>query len=1590
EQIHRLLWTFHTIILDGWSRQTLLNEVSACYLSLSQGQAAPGGTCRPYRDYITWLQRQDVKQAEQFWRSSLRGFRHPTELGRQQKRESVQKPQKLSEMVQGRLSEEESVALHTVASQHDITLSTLLQGVWTLLLSHYSRSRDVVFGVTVSGRPAELVGVETIVGLCINTLPLRVQLPKHGAIWTWLEGLQRYNMELQAYEYVSAGQVHQWSEMVGSSPLYESLLVVENYPAGVGTAHEESGTGVGDAVYQEAQTRYPLTLLIADGVRLSIRCIYDTRRFERGSVELILQQFQHLVRAVVTEEYEQIEALERLIAQEPLPLVYTTPRQTYPKKEESYQTQRSPLEELVESVWKEAFGLEHISRECNFFALGGHSLLATQVMSRMRQILQREIPLRVLFEHPTIATLSSQLEILRQGETHFSAPTFPPTLPHTLLPMERSQEIPLSFAQERLWFLNQLEPLNYANHFPTAVHLRGQISVMALERALQQLIERHESLRTTFVSQQGRPVQVIAPVLSLPLCIIDVEASGEAARDELMRTFFRLPFDLAHGPLVRLYLLRLEEQVHVLLVNMHHIVTDDWSVGILVRELSTLYQAQVQASPIMLPALPIQYADYALWQRQWLQGEVLEDQLTYWKQQLADAPALLELPTDHPRPKAQTFAGSLQRRLFSPELLRQLQQLSQQEGVTLFMTLLAAFQVLLMRYSGQADIMVGSPLTNRTSAETEGLIGRFANTLVLRCDLSGQPSFRELLARVREVTLQAYEHQEAPFEQVVEALQVEHSLSHSPLFQVLFVLQNTPEVSMNGAGLTWNSVEIEQTTTRFDLSLHLREGVQGLYVGLEYNSALFEASSIVRMLDHWQNLVTCIAQRPAQRITEIPLLTQNEREQILVQWNQAASLSEAPLWLHEHFERQVAHTPDAIAVVFEQQHLSYYLLNKRANRLARTLQKRGVGPDALVGICLERSAELVVAVLAVLKAGGAYVPFDPTAPAQRLTALIADAGVRLMLTEPAILPLLTDHAIPALLVPSAEEEGASDTETEKVTSQIQGEHLAYMIYTSGSTGKPKGAMNTHRGIGNRLAWMQQTYSLTALDRVVQKTPMTFDVSVWEMLWPLLSGAVLVVAEPGGHQDPHYLKELVQQQGISTMHFVPSILQAFLEEPELRSACKSLRQVMCSGEAFTPELQARFFARLPEHVRLHNLYGPTEAAIGITSWSCSPGEHSVPIGRPIANTQIYVLDERGQPVPVGVRGELYIGGVSLARGYHGRPDLTGERFVPDPYGPNLGSRLYRTGDLVRYRADGAIEYLGRLDHQVKLRGMRIEPGEIEALLRAHPAILEAVVLAREERPGDIHLVAYLVGRQGQRPAPGEVRSYLQEHLPPPMIPSALVFLDALPLMPNGKLDRRALPAPEPNSWPDEMVGPSTPLEEVTLLIWADLLHLAPSQISIHDNFFALGGHSLLATQVISRLRQVLQVEVPLRTLFEAPTIAELTRRIDAQRYGSRQEAIPALVPVKAAEIELSFAQERLWFLYQLESHSSFYNMPFVLHPVGRLSVQALEHSLAVVVQRHDILRTTFVMRQDQPVQMIAPALTLPLPIVDLSGLDSTEQ
>jgi amino acid adenylation domain-containing protein len=1238
---------------------------------------------------------------------------------------------------------------------------------------------------------------------------------------------------------------------------------------------------------------------------------------------------------------------------------------------------RSRTEVGLAAIWMLLLGLPRVSLEQSFFELGGHSLLATQLLSRIRGAFQVELPLRALFDAPTLEGVAASIDRAVTGERGAASPP--------LLPVPRDQPLPLSFSQERLWFLDRLQPGNPAFNVPQVVRIRGALDVGRFQASLELLCRRHESLRTSLPAIDGKPVQRIAPARRIDIPLLDLASLPDGRRDELAWRFageqVRLPFDLARGPLLRVRLLRLEPADHLLVLVFHHVVSDEWSNSILTREWAALYSSLVTGEPAGLPELPVQVADHAHWQRQWMSGRHLEQELAYWTAQLGDDLAVLDLPTDRPRPKVAVFAGGGVALTMPAPLTERVLAVCHAEGLTLFMVLMAAYQLLLSRYARQHQVVVGTPVAGRDRTEIEGLIGCFVNTLVIRTDLGGDPTFRELLRRVRQVTLDALEHQEVPFEKLVEALQPKRSLSYdAPLFQVVFALQNAPSERLEVAGLTFEAPYLDTGAAKTDLDLDVLDTGEGLFAGLSYSQALFDATTVRRLLGHLQLVLDHGAADPERRLSQLALVSEGELHQLLYEWNDTATATPAAAGaaasLHGRFAAQAGRHPSRPAAVCGGDQISYAELDGRANQLARHLRGLGVESDTIVGLCAGRSLDLLVGLLGILKAGGAFLPLDPSYPMERLSFILRDAQVAVLVTQETLAESLPAHWGMTVYL-DRERSLIARHETAPLPASSTPESAAYVIYTSGSTGRPKGVVVPHRGLSSLAAAQQATFGVAAGDRVLQFSSASFDASVFEIAMALGAGATLCLGSrdellPGGP-----LQHFLEQRQVTAVTLPPSALEAtpWRELPALAT-------ITVAGEACPRELVETW---APGR-RFFNLYGPTEATIWSSVQRCVAGGGEPTLGRPVAGVRLLVMDRDLNPVAAGIPGELMIGGLGVSRGYLGQPALTAEKFIPDACGGEAGERLYRSGDLARFLAGGELQFLGRLDHQVKVRGFRVETREVEAALAEHPAVAEVVVVAR--RTGaDRRLVAYAVLHAGAALDPQELRQAVAERLPEYMVPSAVVLLDRLPQLPSGKVDRAALPAPELAGRDLRRVArlPSTPVEEVLAGIWREVLEVA--EVALDDSFFDLGGYSLAATQVLSRVNETFHLDYPLGQ-FLAGTLGDLAGGVVAAlRHGERTAATPiAALPRDQEVFPLSLAQRQIWNLHDRSPGGAVDHVPAAFQLDGILDRGALAAALTEVVRRHEPLRTTFPVRDGERVQRIHVPAPVELPVIDLTQAD----
>ena len=1477
EREHVLWFVTHHIVFDGWSWEVLVGEVAALYRASVEGRSSP---LEPlpvqYADFAVWQRRwlegELLEGQLAYWRETLRGAPLVLELPADRARPAM--PTYRGASVSRGLGRELSEALKDLARREGVTPFMALTAVFELLLSRHGAGDDVLVGVPAAGR--SWAEVEHTIGFFVNTLVLRGDLSGDPTFSELLGRVREASLGAYAHQDLPFDRLVEELQPVrdlSRHPLVQVMFqLIEPGPLDPraegrdGPAGELAAVGLrveAVAGWQAGRARFDMDWAVRDvDGELVAGVSYATDLFDEVTAMGMVEGFVQLIGAAVAEPWRSVGELS---LRDEVP----DRRAEEPVAEQAagaFVAPRTAVEECLCGVWRELLGVDAVGVEDDFFELGGHSLLVVQLRYRVRKLLGVELSVRALFDHPTVAALAELLEAEAAAEVP-RAPAAPP-----LAPVSRPEVVPLSFGQQRLWFLDRLVPGNAFYNVCDAVRLTGPLDVRALERALGEVVARHEVLRTRFASVGGRPRQIVHEpwTSSLPLVDVSGEDGDLASRvREIVGGEGARPFDLERDRLVRAGLVRLGEREHVLWFVTHHIVFDGWSWDVWLDEVAALYRAGVEGRSSPLGAPPLQYADFAVWQRGSLDRELLDGQLAYWREQLRGAPLALELPTDRPRPAMPTYRGATVTFRIGKEATDALRELARSEGVTLFMVLTAVFELLLSRYGAGDDVVVGVPAAGRSWAEVERTIGFFVNTLVLRGDLSGDPSFRELLARVRAASLDAYAHQYLPFDRLVDELQPVRDVSRHPLVQVMLQLvesgrldrQAGPAAELGAAGMGVEAFTGCSTgRARFDMEWSARELDGELTINVTYATDLFDEATVARMGEHFARLVDAAVAEPGRAVGELSLLREAERERVLVEWS--GSVGEVPdRRVHELVAEQAARSPEAIAVRHGDREIGYGELDRRANQLAWHLRSLGVGRETLVGICVSRSVELVVGVLGILKAGGAYVPVDPSYPAERVAFMLADAGARVVVSDSASARVLPASDAPVV---SLDRDRPLIAEQPVTTPPplATADSLAYVIYTSGSTGTPKGVMVEHRGLTNLACHQSALFDVGPGDRVLQFASLSTDPCLWEILIALLHGATLCLPHAEPH-DPHVWREL----GITIAALPASVLRTV--DPR---RVPSLRTIVVGGERCPRELASRW----ARGRRLFNAYGPTEASIVATIAELDADvEGEPPIGRPIGNVTCFVLDEGLRPLPVGVAGELCIGGVGVARGYLGRAELTTERFVDAPFG---GGRLYRSGDVARWRGDSRLEFLGRTDEQVKVRGYRVEPGEVEAALATHAGVREAAVVAREDVAGDRRLVAYAVVEDG---VDGEaLRSWLRGRLPEFMVPSRVALLERLPSTPSGKVDRRALPAPEGPLRGGASVAPRTAVEECLCGVWRELLGV--DAVGVEDDFFELGGHSLLVAEMMARVQEAFAVELSLRVLFEGATVGALAAAVEAAR------------------------------------------------------------------------------------------------------------
>ncbi|GAA0603000.1 hypothetical protein GCM10010174_19080 [Kutzneria viridogrisea] len=1535
---HRFVITNHHVLFDGWSMQSLLDELFDLYAGREPGAVAP------YRDYLAWLSAQDASTAEQAWRTALSELDGPTLLAPNAAGTPVR-----PEQVMLRLTEQFTAELLAAARSHGLTLNTLVQGAWAMLLALRTGRTDVVFGATVSGRPSEIPGIESMIGMFINTLPVRIRLDREESLTGLLARVQDEQSQLLAHHHVGLADLQR---LTGLGELFDTLTIVENYPHEAGSSWPVAPGLTVAGLEDHDATHFPLTLSVLPGAQLGLRLEHRPDLLDHAATVELSQHLERLLRAVVSTPDSTIGEL--------VELNWDGTAEQAEVEEVAQQAvrraPRTPQEEILCGLFGDVLGVPEVGIDDSFFELGGHSLSAIRMLSRIRSMFGVELTIRNLFESPTVAGLVERFSAAGTAR----------------VPLERAQRpeqhMPLSFAQWRLWFLHRLEEDSATYTEPLILRLTGELDRPAFAAAVADVVDRHETLRTIYPEHDGTPYQLILPLAQAQPVITEVATDAETL-PVLLAEAGRYSFDLAAEVPLRVTVFSSSPTDHVVLLLLHHIASDGWSDAPLSRDLSTAYKARLRGQAPDWAPLPVQYADFTLWQQKLLGDEkdpdsLLNEQLTFWKKALAELPEQLSLPTDRPRPAVASYRGDEVEFTIDARLHLGLVELARQTNSTLFMVVQSALSALLTRLGAGTDIPMGSVSAARTDEALEDLVGFFVNTLVLRTDTSGNPSFRQLVGRVREADLAAYAHQEVPFERLVEVLNPVRSLSHHPLFQVMVLFQNNAEAELDLPGLRASFEDIGSGSSKFDLDFDFREsyaedgtplGMAGL---IEYATDLFDRETVLTIAGRLVRLLTAVVADPDRPIGQIDVLTPAERQRMLVEWN-GAEADTTQETLTGVFEAQVARDPSAIAVVFEDTRLSYADLNERANRLAHHLIAQGVGTEDLVALAMPRCAEMVVAVLATIKAGAAYLPIDPAYPADRIAYVLADAKPAAVVTSSQVSVELPD-SVPVVVLDQAELSAYPSSNPE--LGALSPDNAAYVIYTSGSTGRPKGVLIPHRNAVRLFTATEQWFHFGPEDVWTLFHSYAFDFSVWELWGPLLHGGRLVVVPHATTRSPEEFLALLSQERVTVLNQTPSAFYQLIQADKDNPQPLSLRYVVFGGEALELRRMTEWYARhAADAPVLVNMYGITETTVHVTHIALdeeiAAGGGASLIGTGIPDLRVYLLDDCLQPVPPGVTGELYVAGAGLARGYLGRPGLSGERFVADPFG-EPGTRMYRSGDLARWTTDGTLDYLGRADHQVKIRGFRIELGEIEGVIERHPEVEQVTVLVREDRPGDKRLVAYVIGGVDH----AELKAHAQGSLPEYMVPSAFVTIEAFPLTANGKLDRKALPAPDLSAAAGGR-EPRNQREEVLCGLFADVLGV--ERVGIDDSFFDLGGHSLLVTRLVSRIRSAFGAELALRALFEAPTVAGLSERLDAA-----ERARTALRPMpREGRLPLSFVQQGLWFLGQLEGPSATYNVPLVMRMSGELNLDALREALADVVARHESLRTLFPDVDGTPYQVV---------------------
>ena len=1529
-----ITWSFHHIIMDGWCMGIVYDELMTIYQAMTNQTTPDLPKPVPFSDYVKWLKKQDADLAKNYWKTYLADYPALAGLPRIQ---SDKKNEFYKQTITFKLSKTVSDQLRQLAASLHVTLNIVFQVIWGILLGKYNATNDVVFASTVSGRPADLKGVERIIGLFINAIPVRIQMNPEQTVKDMIQKTHQDATDNKNFHYYSLADIQ--TETALKQHLLDHLLIFESYPD-LGQANDDNSMFIIDDFEQFELTNYDLSIQVFPEETCHFCVIYNAWVYEKAIMEKIEPHLNTIILAILKDCNVKPAGIQVLSHDDQTVYDQAVMQRTmaYMDKQKgslrslstAYAKPENDTQAQLMTIWKEIMAIEALGIEDNFFEWGGHSLMATRIVSRIHKHFNVEISLKTFFDHPNIKQLST---VIQEQAT---------TLYADISAIPEQLDYELSHSQRRLWILDRIEENFIAYNQSVGFIFKGELNIALLKQAVHAVCQRHESLRTVFVTVNEHPRQKILPQPNVDISIIDLTAlpHHDQKIKQQANILANQPFDLEHGPLIRLAILRLAEDHHVLLMAMHHIICDGWSVVLFEKEIIHLYEAYLNAIDITLPSLKIQYKDYAAWHNQLLTNATIKAHQTYWHTKLSGQIPVLDIPIDHPRPTVLTYNGHTVTHLLREDITDRLDQLCKTHEVSLFMVLLSAIKSLMHRYSGQEDIIIGSPIAGRIHPDLEDQIGFFVNTLALRDTIIGSETFMTLLKKIKQTTLEAYHHQVYPFDKLVEELDIQRDMSRSPIFDIMMVLQNTDDINANIANLDILPFDYDTSVSQFDITFIFTQEKETLRLDINYNTDLFEKETIYRMGGHVEELLKGIAADPLERISHLNLLTDQEKHQVLVEFNQTQTPYPKDMTLVDLFETQVNHTPNNIAVISENRQLTYKELNEVANQLAHYLRNKfAIQPDDLIGVIISRNEWLVIAMLAIMKAGGTYLPIDPTYPSKRIHFMLQDSACKAVLTENAA--IITELNLPCLDIQSIVNDSQGQSNKANPKPIAGPDNLAYVIYTSGSTGQPKGVMIEHGGFVNMTLAQIKGFNVTESDRVLQFFSPSFDASLSEIFMALLKGAALVMIPIDTVNDaPAFLKYLESHQ-VSVITFPPVYLNMLSNHP-----LPTLKTIITAGE---PAILSDVLFYCKDKLYF-NAYGPTETSVCTSFYRVPPNfqpSHAgsrIPIGKPLINSSVYIVDQDMQPVPIGVIGEICFSGVGVARGYMNRPELTAEKFIPNPFEP--GKRLYKIGDLGKWRNDGTIEFIGRKDDQVKVRGFRIELGEIESQLKTHPLIKDGLVLPIGNNDSKL-LAAFCIPLDQKELDPYDIQSFLAQTLPMFMIPSQYIYLEKFPLTVNGKTDKRALERMAMDQKITQTVldeKPRNRIESILVNVWQRLFQ--KQHISIHDNFFALGGDSIKAIQVISWLQQE-KIFLKVRDIFQYPTCAQLANVVGSYPNSHiKQDSVTGNIPLTAIIA---------WFFNEFTIDKHYFNHSELFYMPQQVDPSALRAAFAKLQAHHDVLR-----------------------------------